>query len=120
MRELVSGSPTSASVWRLICSTVSSMLRRTSRSTPAGSARYRTGFAPDLRPTPPYFEERNPLLHRQEETGWLFSLGLVLLCRTMKVGRLSFMLPSPYASHAPKHGLPAFMLPVFMSIIAGS
>src|SRR5437762_14366953 len=30
------------------------------------------------------------------------------------------MLPRPYASQAPRHGLPAFMLPVFMSMIAGS
>ena len=30
------------------------------------------------------------------------------------------MLPSPYESHDPRQGLPAFILPVFISMIAGS
>ena len=36
------------------------------------------------------------------------------------MGKFSFMLPNPYASHAPSDGLPGTMLPVFISRMAGS
>src|ERR1700739_774630 len=117
MRACVSGSPSSSNVWRLISLTASSILRRT--STPLGSVRERAGSPSERSPTPAYSEERKPLPPRRDDTGWLFSFVFNLLCSTMNVGRLSFMLPSPYESHDPRHGFPAFILPVFLSMIAG-
>ena len=46
--------------------------------------------------------------------------GIVVEFRTTYVGRFSFMLPRPYASHEPSEGFPGFMFPVFTKRIAGS
>src|SRR2546430_7472178 len=80
-RVSISGSPYFSASKRFSLATPSSMRRLVGEGTPGGSDKYNTGSPLDRNFTPWYRDDKNPLPHKRENSGW--SGFNALACETM-------------------------------------